>query len=304
MLQKGLELRRLGRTGAQVTFVGFGALEIGRNWGFGDAKATQRPDDDTTISVLNGVLDLGINLIDTASAYHQSEHRIGKGISQRRAEFFLASKCGEHNQEPSTYYDFSYAAVKASIEHSLQRMQVRQIDLMQIHFGPNPAQVLADGETLRAMQAAQVEGKIRFLGASAAGEITRFCIETGNIDVLQLEYNLLNQQDADLIALCQQRGIGVLIRGGVARGLLTPKVIPWLETLSPVLKPKLKAVLNFLNNDGERLMTLALSFLHQNAGISSILVGSKNLQHLQQNLALLETPIDPDVLSHVLAILA
>ncbi len=303
-MQKGLELRHLGRTGALVTFVGFGALEIGRNWGLGDTDATQRPNNDAAISVLNGILDLKINLIDTASAYHQSERRIGLGISHRRAEFFLASKCGEHSQEPSTYYDFSYAAVKASIDRSLRRMQVEQIDLMQIHFGPNPQLVLADGETLRAMQAARAEGKIRFLGASASGEIARACIESGNFDVLQLEYNLLNRQDADLIALCQQRGIGVLIRGGVARGVLTPKVVPWLETLPPTLQPKLKAALNFLNHDGAQLMALALNFLYQNQGISSILVGSKNLEHLRQTLALLETPVEPEVLNHVLEILA
>ena len=71
---KGLEKRSLGKTEASVTFMGFGALEIGRDWGLGDKT---RPEEDEAITVLNGVLDTGINMIDTASAYHLSEARIG-----------------------------------------------------------------------------------------------------------------------------------------------------------------------------------------------------------------------------------
>jgi aryl-alcohol dehydrogenase-like predicted oxidoreductase len=101
-----IQQRPLGETGRQVTFIGFGGLEIGRDWGLGDDASRQRPDDVQAGAVLNAALDAGINLIDTASAYHRSEERIGQSIAHRRGEYFLATKCGEHNDEPGTFYDF------------------------------------------------------------------------------------------------------------------------------------------------------------------------------------------------------
>ena len=116
--------------------------------------------------VLHGVLDLGVNLLDSARAYHRSEERIGKYVAQRRQAYVLATKCGEHSDEPHTYYDFSYRAISASIDLSLRLLQTEVIDVLQIHFGPEPEQILDDGETLRAMKDAREAGKVRFLGAS------------------------------------------------------------------------------------------------------------------------------------------
>ena len=126
-----IEKRNLGKTGYQATFLGFGALEIGRNWGLGSGKEVERPSEEIAGQALNAVLDVGINLVDTASAYHASEERIGKFISHRRSEYILASKCGEHNREPDTYYDFSYQAIKDSIDRSLNLLKTDCIDQRQ-----------------------------------------------------------------------------------------------------------------------------------------------------------------------------
>lgn len=124
-----LEMRAIPRCeGARVTFVGFGALEIGRDWGLGGDTA--RPAEADAIAVTRGVLDLGINLLDTASAYLLSEERIGKAAADRRAQYFLASKCGEYSiyGEQTTAYDFSYEAVSRSIDRSLELLRcVRQL---------------------------------------------------------------------------------------------------------------------------------------------------------------------------------
>ena len=220
---RGLEKRPLGRTGLESTFVGFGALEIGRDWGLGDTGERQRPDDAEAGRVLNSVLDLGVNLIDSAAAYHRSEERIGTHLSGRRSEYVLATKCGEHNREPDTCYDFSYGAIRRSIDESLRKLRTDVIDLMQIHFGPDPRKVLDDGETVAAMKDARAEGKIRFLGASTGGEIALRCIASGDFDVLQLEYSLTNRGDEGIVRLCGERGIGVLVRGGLAYGRLTAR---------------------------------------------------------------------------------
>ena len=283
------EKRPLGSTGLPVTLVGFGALEIGRDWGIEQGDARKRPDETGAAEVLNAALDLGINLIDTASAYHRSEERIGKSIAHRRGEYVLASKCGEHNDEPGTFYDFSYDAVRASIKRSRELLCTEVIDLMQIHFGPEPAKVLDDGETVRAMKDAREAGEIRFLGASIGGELLGRCIASGDFHVVQVGYSLLHQADADQIARARDQGIGVLIRSGFAGGWLSPRVL----TVAPEQRPPtVQKLLDLCGGDADRLYALALHFLARHDGISSVLVGTKSAANLRRAVELMERPVD------------
>ena len=252
LLSKGTEVRNIPRCGnAGVTFIGFGGLEIGRDWGVGEgahggswgAKGDPtRPEEEEAIAVTQGVLDLGIGVLDTASAYLLSEERIGKAVSDRRDEYFLASKCGEYSlyAEQTTAYDFSYEAVSKSIDNSLELLQTDVIDLMQIHFGPDQQQVIDDGETVRAMQDAKKAGKIRYLGASCDGDIARQCIESGDFDVMQMTYSLLEMQNDENIQLAYQKGIGVFVKTGLGRGKLTPKVLDNLDTLEGAERGRLR----------------------------------------------------------------
>ena len=301
MIMKALEKRRIERANIDVTFLGFGALSIGRDWGFGTEEEKRRPAEEEAGQVLNAVLDLGVNLIDSARAYHRSEERIGKYISHRRNEFILATKCGEHSKEPSTYYDFSYNAIKESIDRSLRLLKTDVIDLMQIHFGPDPQKVIEDGETLAAMKDAQKEGKVRFLGASIDGELATRLIESGDFDVMQMEYHLLNQANKSNIDLAREKGVGVLIRTGIGRGLLTSKVLEMMDTEFPE-KEKVQQLLKLVGNDGVQLHALALQFLYQEEGISSVLIGTRNPERFKQNMQLLEREIDQEMLRKAIAI--
>ncbi len=296
MIYKGLEKRRIPRMGMDVTFIGFGALEIGRDWGLGDAEEKRRPDDEVAGEVLRAVLDLGINLIDTASAYHRSEERIGRHLANRRGEYVLASKCGEHSDEPRTFYDFSYGAISASIDRSLRLLQTDVIDLMQIHFGPDPEGVLDRGETVAAMKDAQAAGKVCYLGASIDGALATRCIESGDFDVMQLGYSLVAQGNADNIRLAQSKGIGVLIRSGLAAGALTSRVIGHLDG-ELRHREKVVQLLELVGGDGDALTALALTFLFEHEGISSVLVGTKRVEHVRANLELLERPVDAALLA-------
>ncbi|MBC8230620.1 aldo/keto reductase [bacterium] len=277
-------------------------MEIGRNWGLGKGNEVERPSEEVAGKVLNTVLDLGINLIDTASAYHASEQRIGKFIAHRRKEYILASKCGEHSKEPNTYYDFSYKAVKDSIDRSLNLLKTDCIDLMQIHFGPEPRKVLDDGETVAAVKEAREEGKIKLLGASTGGEIARRCIESGDFDVMQLDYSLLSRRDEALVELCGQRGIGVLIRGALGYGRLTPRVVPYLSDLEPNTRVKIIALLNLVGGNPDWLIALALKFLYRNPNVTSVLVGSKNIAHIKKNIQLLNLSMDESLLEQAIQI--
>jgi aryl-alcohol dehydrogenase-like predicted oxidoreductase len=290
---KGIPQRELGRTGLQTTVIGFGALEIGRDWGVGSALERRRPGEDEAGETLRCVLGLGVNLIDTASAYHRSEERIGKALQGRRSDYLLATKCGEHNKEPDTFYDFSYRAVRESIQRSLRLLQTTVIDILQIHFGPDPHRVLDDGGCVRAMKEAQAEGQVKFLGASVNGAVLDRCIDSGDFDVVQVGYSLLNQSEEERIARARARGIGVLIRSGLAGGWLTSRALRMPGNERP---PGVNLLFTLCQGDGEILTALALHFLARNEGVSAILVGSKSCGNVEQALRLLSSPVDPALL--------
>lgn len=293
-----IERRALGATGLNVTLVGLGALEIGRDWGIGEGPARARPDESGAAEVLNAALDARINLIDTASAYHRSEERIGKSIPHRRSEYVLASKCGEHNDEPNTFYDYSYKAIRESIKRSRDLLKTDVIDVMQIHFGPDPQKVLDDGECVRAMKDAREAGEIKHLGASINGDVLRRGIDSGDFQVVQVGYSLLDQTDGELITRAQDRGIGVLIRSGFAGGWLTSRITTAPRDKRP---PKAQALLDLCGADATKLYSLALHFLARHAGISSILVGTKSVKNLQQAVKLIGQPIEDTLLDRAIA---
>lgn len=291
--------RHLGLTGLNPTLIGFGALEIGRDWGVGGPGERRRPDEQEAGRTLHEVLDLKVNLIDTASAYHRSEERIGASVSGRRKEFILATKCGEHNREPDTFYDFSYDAIRRSIDESVRLLKTDVIDILQIHFGPEPVKVLDDGDCVRAMKDARQNGQIRFLGASVDGQVLDRCIKSADFDVVQVGYSLLNQKEGDRIAKAQDRGIGVLIRSGLGGGWLTSRALLVGEEERP---PRVNALLDLCKGDAELLTSLALHFLARHDGISSILVGSKSAGNIRKALEAVTSPVDDDLLEKAAAI--
>lgn len=298
-MEKAYHQRFITKIDRSPTFIGFGGLSIGRDWGFG--TDTSRPEEQVASDVLNKVLDEGINLIDTASAYHYSEERIGNSISQRRGEYILSSKCGEHNDFPGTYYDFSYEAIKQSIDDSLTKLKTDVIDVMFIHFGPNPEKVIHDGETLQAMREAQNEGKINSLGASIDGELAGKLILSNDFDVIQMEYSLLNQANENNITLAKEKGTGVFIRGGLGKGLLTEKA-PFLIKDNVPHQKKINQLLDLVDGDTDLLTSLALNFLYENDGINSVLLGTKNIDHFDHNKKLLEQDVDRKLLEKAIEI--
>jgi len=283
------EKRPLGRTGLQATLIGFGALEIGRDWGVGSAAERERPAEARAGETLRCVLDLGVNLVDTASAYHRSEERIGRFIADRRREYILATKCGEHNREPETYYDFSYEAIRRSIAGSLRLLRTDMIDILQIHFGPDPGRVLDDGGCLRAMKEAQAAGQVKFLGASVNGPVLSRCIASGDFDVVQVGYSLLDPGEEGNIAEAGRRGIGVLVRSGLGGGWLTASALRVRKEERP---PRVNTLLELCGGDASLVTSLALHFLARNAAVGSVLVGSKSCDNVRSAISVLEQDAD------------
>ena len=155
----------LGRTGETVTKLAYGAMELrGAVPGMGGREVSP----DRAKAILNAVLDAGITMIDTSPDYGGSEAYIGEFISNRRSEFFLASKCGcPVNPPPGERppHVFTRANVRAGVEQSLKRMKTDHLDLVQFHISPSRAELEAN-DSVAELAALKDEGKIRFIGMS------------------------------------------------------------------------------------------------------------------------------------------
>jgi aryl-alcohol dehydrogenase-like predicted oxidoreductase len=213
-----LPTETLGRTGMTVTKLGYGAMEL----------RSQRLDPTEVDQLLNGVLDAGINLIDTSPDYGASEEHIGRAISHRRGEYFLASKCGCPVGETigeagpaGREHVFTRENVRAAVEQSLMRMRTDHLDLVQFHMSPSPA-TLTEHDAIGELVALRDEGKVRFLGISGTLPHLPDQIAMGVFDAFQIPYSAVERDHEESISAAARAGAGTIIRGGVARGLPEP----------------------------------------------------------------------------------
>ncbi len=216
--------RSLGRTGLTVSPVGFGAFKIGRNEGIKYADGYDLPDDDSCARLLNDVLDLGIDLIDTAPAYGVSEERIGRHLAGRRDEFTLTTKAGETFENGVGRYDFSAESIDASVDRSLSRLRTDRLDVVFVHSDGDDQAILDTGDALDVLVRRRDRGDIRsigFSGKTVEGHLA--AIATGVVDCLMVEYHELDPTQGPVLKTAADSGVGVLVKKGLASGRLTPE---------------------------------------------------------------------------------
>ena len=289
--------RPLGRTGHEVTILGYGAMELrGGHHG-------PEIDDADAGRLLNAVLDSGINLIDTSIDYGNSEELIGRHVSSRRDEFFLASKCGcmpdlAPDATPPYPHDWSVSNIRAGIEQSLERLRTDRLDLLQVHMSPSREQMAADG-TVEEMVKLRDEGKIRFLGMSGLLPNLPEHIEMGVFDVFQIPYSAVQREHEELISRAAAQGAGVLVRGGAARGAPSDDKA-W--SVPPIGLGEGEARQRWDEGgvdelrDGMSRMEFTLRFTLSHPGLSSTIVGTSRVEHLAANVEVASKgPLPADV---------
>jgi aryl-alcohol dehydrogenase-like predicted oxidoreductase len=293
-----MQTRRLGRTGADVTILGYGAMELrGRPHG----PATT---DDDAGRLLGEVLDGGINLIDTSIDYGRSEELIGRYLGHRRGEFFLASKCGcllgppPPDARPPFPHDYSAANVRAGIEQSLRRLGTDHLDLVQVHMSPSREQMAAE-QTIETIMAMRDEGKTRFIGMSGILPNLPDHIAMGVFDVFQIPYSVVQREHEDLITAAARAGAGTLIRGGAARGGPAEDK-NWAQ--GPLGLPQGEGQRRWESAGLDDLIggmprhEFVLRFTLSHPDLSSTIVGTSSAEHLRANLAIAaKGPLPADV---------
>ena len=189
----GLPQLPLGQTGVDVTTLGYGAMELS-----GSSRSPQISDSDAD-AILNAVLDAGINLIDTSIDYGRSEELIGKFISHRRSEYFLASKCGcVPGAEGGAEHIHTAANIRAGVENSLRLLNADHLDLVQFHRSLTQQEFEAEGALQEAL-ALKKEGKVRFIGVSGTLPNLDGQVKMGTFDAFQIPYSALQREHEDVI---------------------------------------------------------------------------------------------------------
>jgi len=272
----------LGRTGLSVTRLGFGAMEIRGSRIWGGRPVTE----DQAKTILNAVLDSGINFIDTANDYGRSEEFIGKFISKRRSEYFLATKCGckvtyRDENSDDTPHVWTRENLFRGLHESLERMKTDYVDIMQLHNPP--VEDCEKGDLVAVLADMKKQGKVRFTSISTTLPHLPTYIQWGSFDTFQIPYSALERTHEDWITRAAEAGIGIIIRGGVAKGE------EGVGLGRPDRWQKFKdARLDDLLDPGESRTSFLLRYTLAHPHADTIIVGTLYPDHLAENVAAVE----------------
>lgn len=317
-----MEHRPFGRTGLDVSAVGFGCWEVGGGYGqvdeaaFGDA--------------VSRALDLGINCFDTAEGYGMgaSERALGKALGSRRDEAIVVTKFGMNYKDKPKFRDSSRERVIASIDKSLENLGTDYVDVYLVHW---PDRETPFEETMGALADIVREGKVRFIGVSNfRPEEIEACMQYGRIDVVQYGYNMFDRRmQREILPYCEENGIGFMAYGSLAYGLLTGTFSEdqdfgsedWRARQGKMGSIKMFEMLfgadAFTNNVravdelkeiaaryGKSLPQLALRWTTSNPTVSTSLVGCRNVAELEDNAGAIGWSIADTDLAEIDAIFA
>jgi len=270
-----MEQRQLGRTDIVASVLGFGGSEIGY----------QGVSPRTVARLLGSALDAGLNVIDTAECYDDSEALIGKAIGARRREVALFTKCGHAGGWSSA--DWRCAPLLASIERSLRRLATDYVDLIQLHSCSLGE--LRKGEAIEALERARERGFTRYVGYSGDGEAARYAVECGRFDTLQTSVSIADQDAVErTLPLARERNMGVIAKrplANVAWSYAKKPAEPYYQTYWSRLR---KLDYPFLKTSPDRAVGTALRFTLRVPGVHTAIVGTTKPERWQANAALLQ----------------
>jgi aryl-alcohol dehydrogenase-like predicted oxidoreductase len=276
--------RVLGKTGITVSEIAFGGVEIGVPYGIGvnsEADMLSRGD---AVKLLHEALDKGINFFDTARLYGESESIMGEAFHDRRDKIILATKCPHHFKNSDgqiSDYQSLKSRIEASLEESLGLLKTDYVDIYMVHYAD--LDILANNDVKEIFDQIKSSGKARSIGVSTytAAE-TKTAIEKG-WEVIQLAFNLMDQQQAANFDYAQEQGTAIVVRSVLMKGLLSDK--------GRNLHPELRAVeqhigkyRELLNDEITEVSSLATKFALSFNQVSSVLVGIDRPEYLDKAL--------------------
>lgn len=277
--------KTIGKTGIEVSEIAFGGVEIGMPYGMRVKSSADMLTEQEAIKLLYEALGRGINFFDTARLYGESERIIGLAFEGKRQQVVITSKCrhlrlADGSIVPTASLD---RFIRSSLVESLKALRTDYIDLYMIHYADGA--ILDNDNVSRIFSDLKKEGLVRTIGVSVyKPQETMQAIEAGVWDAIQLPFNLMDQSHGKYFGKAVEKGVGVIVRSVLMRGMLTDG----LEKLHPALATVEKHIdryRSFLAGGYEGLSQLAMKFALAHEAVSSVLVGIDKQRYLIAALA-------------------
>ncbi len=313
-----MHTRRLGLTDLHLSSIGLGTWALGGVWQYGWGPQ----DEQESVAAIRRALELGVNWIDTASAYGlgRSEEVVGQTIQGLVEKPIIATKCGRvWNETGKIFGNLKRESIRAEAESSLRRLKIDTIDLYQIHW-PDPDEDIE--EAWEAMAELVKEGKVRYLGVS------NFSVEQLNriqpihpVASLQPPYSMLARGvEADLLAYCAANNIGVIPYSPMQKGLLTGKITrERVRNLhesdhrrrdSNFREPRLSANLELVDalrvvaeRRGKTLAQLAIAWVLRCPEVTAAIVGARRASQIEETVGVGEWVLSQEDIGFIEALL-
>jgi len=292
--------RPLGKTGLPVSEIGYGA------WGIGGSMWVGAQEDES-VRALHRAIELGVNFIDTARGYGDSERIVGRVVREHRGDpLYVATKVPPKNGiwpapgglDPAETFPGGH--LRASLETSLRASGLESFDVLQFHVWSD--EWVGRGDWLETIEDLKKEGKIRFFGVSVndyqpdnALELVR----SGHVDTVQVIYNAFHQAPGEhLLPSCSQHGVGVIVRVALDEGGLTGRVTP--GTTFPdgdfrnryfggdrkaQVKQHVDALTADLGIEAAQLAEVALRYVLSQDAVSTVIAGMRTVRNVERNAA-------------------
>ena len=295
-----MQYRRLGRTGLSVCEIAFGGTGAMGKYG------AVTPE--TFDGVMTRASELGVNLLDTAPSYGESQRVFGHHLARHRDKWIVCTKVGKCGPGDGTVFEPNVSEIMSRVPRTLEELRTEYVDILLVHsieqYGRGPAaseKILERGGLIDAMRALQREGRVRFIGVSGhVGELVH-AVRTGEFDVA-LTYNsfnlLVQKAQAELFPAAREHDVGILLGGALYQGLLAgladflvPRKGSFFETSDPAyyrtqdLVDRARRLLEHFDGDGRRLREAALRFSLSDPAVSAILSAMFKIEHVEENSA-------------------